>query len=220
MPAAKQIAIVCVSLSDVRSDIKAHHERLIDLGPQNRQKKFDGRILFKLKAGTDGTAGVNHEADAKREIGLLGKAVNLRRGHVVVEQREVALVQIADEMAVLVGYGEDEIHFIDDSRDGVRAILLRFGSWLLGWVGQLNFRKHSVEAGARLFCRLGCGRGGVLRLRNILRSHQNRKKNRSRFPTKILCHLRFNCSILLPIIHSSLPVSRAYFCWTGGPEPS
>ena len=54
----------------------------------------------------------------------------------VIEQGEIALVQIADEMAVFVGYGEDEIYFIDDSCDGVCAILLTADSLLLGRTGR------------------------------------------------------------------------------------
>ena len=108
----------------------------------------------------------------------MGKAVDFLGLHVIVEQGEVSLRQVADEMAVLVGDGENKIHLIDDGRDGVGAILLRFGSWLLGWVRR-RFPGRGRGGGCHLFCRLGCGRRAVLRLRNILRAHQNGEKRRS-----------------------------------------
>src|SRR6185437_12258217 len=51
--ARQQIAVVRVSLSEVRRDIETHHESLIHLGAEDRQQKLDGGVLFELKSRTD-----------------------------------------------------------------------------------------------------------------------------------------------------------------------
>jgi len=54
------------------------------------------------------------------------EAVHLLRSALIVEQREVALLQVGNVVAVLVSDGEDEIDFVDaEVNDSGRLIGLR-----------------------------------------------------------------------------------------------
>ena len=58
---------------DVGSDVEAHHKGAIASGLENLKEELDCRLLFELEAGTDGGAGVDDDADTKRQIDLLAE---------------------------------------------------------------------------------------------------------------------------------------------------
>jgi hypothetical protein len=94
---------------------------------EDLEEELYGGVLLELEALTDGAGGVEHDADAQGEIGLLGEAEDGGGGATVVEEAEVFALEAGDELAVLVGDGEDEIHFVDADDDVSTA-----GGWGLG----------------------------------------------------------------------------------------
>ncbi len=115
---------------------------------EDLEEELDGGLLLELEALADGAGGVEHDADAQGQVGLLGEADDGVGRLAVVEQAEVLLLEAGDEVAVLVGDGEDEVDFVDADDDGTVM-----GS---GRVGPVCGRCcRSCGAGV-----LGCGRGG------------------------------------------------------------
>jgi hypothetical protein len=118
----KSVLVVGPVLGDRGRHIEAHDEGAVAFGLEHLEQKLGGRLLLKLEAGADGGAGVDDDAHAQRQIDLLVKRVDLGRRLLVVEQRKVALLQVGNVVAVLVGDGEDEVDFIDADMDGRRAV--------------------------------------------------------------------------------------------------
>ena len=56
---------------------------------------------------------VDEDAEAQGKLGLLGEAVDLGRRAMIVEQGEVAFLEVLDELPLAVGDREDEIDFVD-----------------------------------------------------------------------------------------------------------
>jgi len=141
----EEVNVVGEVLGDVGFDVKAFDEGAV-VAMEDLKEELDGRVLFELEALTDGARGVEHDADAQGEICLLGEAEDSGGGATVVEETEVFALETGDELAVLVGDGEDEIYFVDldvKGLDGLFLILRRGGALL------------------RLACRLGrCLSGG------------------------------------------------------------
>src|SRR5277367_6829475 len=122
----EQVKIVAPVLLIVGHNIEAHDEAFVGPGLDDLKKKLDSRLLLELEARPDGGAGVDHDADAQGQIRLPGKAVDAFRGLLVIEEREVALLEVRDEVPVAVGNRKDEIDFVDLPGDGVFLV-----AWLL-----------------------------------------------------------------------------------------
>jgi hypothetical protein len=75
-------------------------------------------FLFKSKAALHGAAHVHEQAQFDGQIGLAAEVEDRLHGLVVVENREIVLVQIADELAVAIGRDEQHVDFIDAFLDG------------------------------------------------------------------------------------------------------
>ena len=99
-------------LRDFRSDVKTHDKRLIVVRTNGLVQKLDGRFLFELEAVAHGVAGVDEQADLQRQIGFGVEAANFLRRLVVVDDTEIALLEIGDAAAVLVGHGEHDVDFV------------------------------------------------------------------------------------------------------------
>src|SRR6185503_720406 len=85
---------------------------------QDLQQKFNGGVLLELEPLADGAAGIEHDADTKRQIRLLGETEYGFGRPSVIEQAEVLALQTGDEAALLVGNGKDEVDFVDLHLDG------------------------------------------------------------------------------------------------------
>jgi len=159
----EKVDVVGEVLGDVGFDVEALDEGAV-VTVEDLEEELDGRVLLELEALADGAGGVEHDADAQGEIGLLGEAEDGSRGAAVVEEAEVLALEAGDELAVLVGDGEDEIHFVDADDDVSSA-----GGWSL-WAGQGLVCGGCL--GLVLCCRgrlLRCGlsRRGGLRCRGL-----------------------------------------------------
>jgi hypothetical protein len=89
-------------------------------------------LLLEFEARADGGAGVDDQTYAQRLIGPLGKAVDLRRCALIVEKREILLLQVIDEAPVTIGDREREVDF-------VHVGLQRVGAFFIAWCGLLWF---------------------------------------------------------------------------------
>lgn len=105
--------VVGPALHEVWSDVEAFDEGLVRRGAEDLQEEAVDGLLLELEALADGVAGVDEDAQAQRELGLLGEAVDLSGRAMIVEEGEVAFLEIFDELAAAVGDGEDEVHFVD-----------------------------------------------------------------------------------------------------------
>ena len=61
----------------------------------------------------------------KRQIGFAAEVDNRLRRLVIVEDREIGLIQVADKFAVLVGGDEENVNFIHALVDGEHGAGLR-----------------------------------------------------------------------------------------------
>ena len=152
-PLIEQRDVVGEALRDVDLDVKALDEGEV-AAMKYLTQELDGGVLLELEALADRTGGVQHDADAEGEIGLLGEGEDRDRGVAVVEQAEVLAFEAGDEAAFFVGNGEDEVYFVGlhfDGGDGPARGRCR-------GVGDLGLRRggHGLRRGAglRLDCRL------------------------------------------------------------------
>src|SRR5260370_20532591 len=129
--------VVGEALRDVDLDVKALDEGEV-AAMKYLTQELDGGVLLELEALADRTGGVQHDADAEGEIGLLSEGEDRDRGVAVVEQAEVLAFEAGDEAAFFVGDGEDEVYFVGLNFDGgdgsaggrcrgVRELGLRWG---------------------------------------------------------------------------------------------
>src|ERR1700674_3869187 len=91
-------------------------------------EEADGRVLLELKTAVDRTAYVDEQAEVQGQIGFSAKVKNGLRRLVIVENREIVLIEIANKFAMLVSGDEEDIHFIDAFVNGEhRARLIIIG---------------------------------------------------------------------------------------------
>ena len=85
-------------------------------------RKADRGFLLKIKPAVHRTAGIDQQSQLQRQIGFPAEIHDRLRRLVIVENGEIALVQIAHELAMMVGGDEQNVDFIDpllDGKDGV-----------------------------------------------------------------------------------------------------
>src|SRR5260370_9127168 len=98
--------------------VEPYDERAIIAGTNDVLQKSGGCFFFKSKATLHGTAYVHEQAQLHGQPGLAAEVDDVLHGLVVVENREIGLVQIADEFAVAIGSDEQHVDFIDAFLDG------------------------------------------------------------------------------------------------------
>ena len=121
----KFLRIVGEILRDFRSHIEADDESLVVSRMNRLVQKFDRGFLFELEAVADGIAGIDQQSDLQRQVGFRVEAANLLRRLVVIDNGEIALLQIGDAAAVLVGHGEYDVHFVGGNANGEDGVISR-----------------------------------------------------------------------------------------------
>ena len=111
-------------LRDFRSHVEAHHKRLIVVGTNRLVQKLNGGFLFELEPVAHGIAGVDEQADLQRQVGFGVEAADGLGRLVVVDHVEIALLQVGDAAAVLVGHGEDDVDFVGLRLDGGESLVV------------------------------------------------------------------------------------------------
>ena len=165
----EEVDVVGEVLREIGLDVEAFDEGAV-VEVKDLEEELDGGVLLELEALADGAAGVEHDADAQGEIGLLGEAEDGEWRTAVVEEAEVLTLEAGDELALLVGDGEDEIDFVDLDADGLGGLVLigrgrRAGLLVRGLVGGLCCAARLRAAGAAAgwdatdVLRGGCGWG-------------------------------------------------------------
>ena len=104
--------------------------------PTTKALSYRGRIvwlrnsmadfLLELEAVAHRVAGIDQQSDLQRQLGFVVKAANLLGGPVVVDDRKIALGQVLHVVAMPVGHGEDDVHFVHrlgDRGGGVIGVL-------------------------------------------------------------------------------------------------
>jgi hypothetical protein len=81
-------------------------------------QKLNGRFLLELEAITNGIAGIHQQTHSQWQVSLTAEGSYRLRWFVVVNHAEIVFLQVIDELAALVGDGEDYIDFIDLFDDG------------------------------------------------------------------------------------------------------
>ena len=110
--ARERFGVVGEILGDFRSDIETHDERFVIPRPDRLVQKLDGRFLLELEAVAHRVAGIDQQSDLQRQLGLVVKAANLVGWPAVVDDREIALGQVLHVVAMPIGHGEDDVHFV------------------------------------------------------------------------------------------------------------
>ncbi len=139
------VLVIGVVLRNVGGDVKAHGEGQICLRANHLLQKLDRGRLLELETLADRCTGINHDADAQRQVCLLGEIENLGGRLLVIQQGEIPLLQILNEPSVLVGDGKDQVHLIDVGPDGETAVVLSHcWSGHYSWPGARS-RERRVE---------------------------------------------------------------------------
>ena len=112
-PLRQTLCTVCEVLSHFQAAIEAQHEGFIKMRSKCLVQKFNRRLLLELETLTDRAAGVNQQADLKRQIGLPPETVHLLNGLLVIYDFEVALSKVLHVFVVPVSYGEHYVDFVD-----------------------------------------------------------------------------------------------------------
>ena len=115
----EEVDVVGEVLGEIGLDVEAFDEGAV-VAVKDLEEELDGGVLLELEALADGAGGVEHDADAEGQIGLLLEVEDGDRRTPVVEEAEVLALEAGDEVALLVGDGEDEIDFVDLDFDGRR----------------------------------------------------------------------------------------------------
>ena len=121
----QRVGVVGVILGQVGERVEADHKRLVRLWTHHLVQKFHRCVLFKAEAVANRVARINQQSHPQRQSGLALKRLNPRRRLALVEQPYIVLLQILDEVAVLVGRGEDQIDQIDFHSNAELARLVR-----------------------------------------------------------------------------------------------
>ncbi len=69
----EEVDVVGEVLLDVGLDVEAFDEGAV-VAVEDLKEELDGGVLLELEALADGAGGVEHDADAQGQIGLLGEA--------------------------------------------------------------------------------------------------------------------------------------------------
>ena len=113
----EEVDVVGEALGEVGLDVEAFDEGAI-VEVEDLEEELDGGVLLKLEALADGAGGVEHDADAQRQIACEGEVADADGRAVIVEQAEVVLLEVGDEVAFFIGDGEDEIDLVGLYADG------------------------------------------------------------------------------------------------------
>src|SRR5580692_7150753 len=108
----EQCRIISEVLHHLTMPVKAYDEGLIKIWAHGALQETDGGVLFEVKAPAHGTAGIDQKSKLNGQIGLAAKIYNGLRGLMVVEDREVFLVEVTHELTMPVGRNEEHIDFI------------------------------------------------------------------------------------------------------------
>ena len=127
-------------------------------------QELDGRLLLELETVADGIAGIDEQSDLQGQIGFGVEATQFCRRLVIVHDAEIGLLEIGDTLAMLVGDGEHDVHFVGRSLDRGDRI-----NGIVGGLGSLVGR-----------CRGGWVRGCVERLRPLSRRLVRGRRGRYR----------------------------------------
>ncbi len=114
----EQVDVVGEVLGDVGLDVEALDEGAV-VEVEDLEEELDGGVLLELEALADGAGGVEHDADAQGQIGLLsetedGERADGRRR----AGRSSRCLRPVMKLTLLVGDGEDEIDFVGLDLDG------------------------------------------------------------------------------------------------------
>src|SRR5215469_6875222 len=101
----------------------------------NAIDEFDGRLLLEAEAVANAVAGIDQDGETQRQIGFGGEFLN-RLCPLAFENFEIALVQVSDEAAFLIGDGEEHVDagHVNEDAGGLIVGRNRGGgrSWGLG----------------------------------------------------------------------------------------
>src|SRR5580700_4883417 len=148
----KQLHIVGEILRELALFVEADYESPVESHANRVLEKADRGILLEIKTAVDRTAHVDEQAHVQRQIGFATKIQNGLRRLMIVKDRKIALIQISNKLAMLVGGDEQHVHFIDTFVNGEhRASLRIIGGRGTGiWAGAGSAAGESIGVGLRL----------------------------------------------------------------------
>jgi hypothetical protein len=121
----EQLHVVGEILRELALFVKADDESFVEAGTDRVLQEADGGILLELKTAVNRSAHVDEQAQVKRKIGFATKVYDRLRRLVIVENREIVLIQVADKFSMLVGSDEKHVDFVDAFADGEHRARLR-----------------------------------------------------------------------------------------------
>ncbi len=110
------------------------------LNPTTNARSYPGRMMCcrnpvaasfsNPKRPSHRAAHVHEQAEFDGQVGFAAEIEDRLDRLVIVKNREIALVQIADEFAMAIGGDEKHIDFIDALPDGQDRLSVRLRRWL------------------------------------------------------------------------------------------
>ena len=107
----EQSHVVGELLRDLAVAAEAHDKSFVEIGPQGVLQETDRGFLLEIKAAVHRTAGIHQQAQLEGQIGLAAEVYDGLRRLVIVQDGEIALVQVAHELAAMVSGDEQHIDF-------------------------------------------------------------------------------------------------------------
>ena len=121
----EQLNVVGELLRDLAVTVEAHHESLVEIRAQGVLQEADCSFLLEIETAVHRSAGVDQQAQLQRQIGLAAEVHDRLGRLVIVQDGEIALVQVAHKFAAMVSGDEEHIDFADpflDGQDGIGGI--------------------------------------------------------------------------------------------------
>src|SRR5580658_583391 len=114
----KQWHLIGEILGQVALFVEPYDEGAVIAGANNVLQKSRGSVFFESETALHRAAHVHEQAEFDGQVGLAAEVKDRLHRLVVIKNREIVLVQIADELAVAIGGDEQHVDFIDALLDG------------------------------------------------------------------------------------------------------
>src|SRR5580658_2320307 len=108
----EQLHVVGEVLRELTLFVEANDKGFVEADANGVLQKADGCILFEIKTAVDRSADVDQQAEVQRQIGFAVEVENGLRRLMIVENREIGLIQVANKFAMLVGRDEQYVDFV------------------------------------------------------------------------------------------------------------
>lgn len=118
----QELYIVSKVLRDLAPGVEAHDEGAVKVGADDMIEEADCGFLLEAEAAMDRAAGIHEQSEFDGQIIVTPEVDDFLRWFVIVEDDKIIRAKIADELAMLVSSGEEDVNFIHALFDGKNGV--------------------------------------------------------------------------------------------------